>query len=163
MAPYICSEYPCAYLPETECPPNWQFVGTSLALTIPLFMLHRQRISFNNLKTPPPPRRSNTASSPTLLRDTTASGFSSTSKQGLRTTSELSDVSPSPGMGVVSAMSQMNQSTAFLAVKAFLIATGLVTVGGVVFTWAVKITLGVENVNFNVSFHFSFFLHSDFF
>ena len=41
----------------------------------------------------------------------------------------------------------MNQSTAFLAAKAFLIATGLVAVGGITFTWAVKTTLGVENVN----------------
>jgi len=39
----------------------------------------------------------------------------------------------------------MNQSTAFLAAKAFLIATGLVAVGGVAFTWAVKTTLRVEN------------------
>jgi len=39
----------------------------------------------------------------------------------------------------------MNQSTAFLAAKAFLIATGLVAVGGVTFTWAVKTALGVEN------------------
>jgi len=39
----------------------------------------------------------------------------------------------------------MNQSTAFLAAKAFLVATGLVAVGGVAFTWAVKTTLGVEN------------------
>jgi hypothetical protein len=49
-------------------------------------------------------------------------------------------------------MSQMNQSTALLAAKAFLIATGLVAVGGVAFTWTVKTTLGVENVKFNESF-----------
>ena len=45
-------------------------------------------------------------------------------------------------------MSHVNQSTAFLAAKAFLIATGIVTVGGVMFTWAVKTALGVENVKF---------------
>jgi hypothetical protein len=67
-------------------------------------------------------------------------------------------MSSSPGIGEV--MSQMNQSTAFLAAKAFLIATGLVAVGGVAFTWAVKTTLRVENVNFNVSF-LSSFLYSD--
>jgi len=39
----------------------------------------------------------------------------------------------------------MNQSTAFLAAKAFLIATGLVAIGGITFAWAVKTTLGVEN------------------
>jgi len=42
----------------------------------------------------------------------------------------------------------MNQSTALLAAKAFLIATGLVAVGGVAFTWVVKTTLGVEDVCF---------------
>ena len=162
MAPNICREYPRAYLPDTEYLP--QFVGTSLALTIPLLMLHRQRISFNNLKTPPPLRRSNgTSPSLTSLRGTTASAFPSTSKQGLEATSEPSDMSSSPGMGeVISAISQMNQSTAFLAAKAFLVATGLVAVGGVVFTWAVKRTLGVENVNFNLSSH-TFFLYSEFF
>jgi hypothetical protein len=55
-------------------------------------------------------------------------------------------------------MSQMNQSSAFLAAKAFLIATGLVAVGGVAFTWAVKTTLRVENVIFNESFHLFFFV-----
>ena len=54
----------------------------------------------------------------------------------------------------------MDQSATLLAAKALLIATGLVAVGGVAFTWAVKTTLGVENVNFNESFHF-FFLYSD--
>lgn len=39
----------------------------------------------------------------------------------------------------------MNQSTALLAAKAFLIATALVAVGGFTFTWAVKRTLGVED------------------
>jgi len=39
----------------------------------------------------------------------------------------------------------MNQSTALLAAKAFLIATGLVAVGGVTFMWAVKTALGVED------------------
>jgi len=46
---------------------------------------------------------------------------------------------------LISAISQMNQSTALLAAKAFLIATGLVAIGGVTFTWAVKTTLGVED------------------
>ena len=150
MAPYICCEYPRAYFPDTKHLP--QFIGTSLALAIPLFMLHRQRISFKILKTPPPPRRSNTTSSSlTSLRGTPTSAFPSTSKQGLGATSEPSDISSSPGMGeIISAMSQMNQSTAFLAAKAFLVATGLVAVGGVTFTWAVKTTLGVENVIFPV-------------
>lgn len=55
-------------------------------------------------------------------------------------------------------MSQMDQSATLLAAKALLIATGLVAVGGVAFTWAVKTTLGVENVNFNESFHFFLFV-----
>ena len=42
----------------------------------------------------------------------------------------------------------MNQSTALLAAKAFVIATGLVAVGGVTFMWAVKTALGVEDVSF---------------
>ena len=115
-------------------------------------MLRRQRILFNSLKTPPPPRRSNNATtiSPSLASlggGTTTSAFPSTSKQDLEATSEPSDLSLSPGM--LSAMSQINQSSAFLAAKAFLIATGLVAVGGVAFTWTVKTTLGVENVKFS--------------
>jgi hypothetical protein len=156
MAPYICREYLHAYLPDTKYLP--QFIGTSLALAIPLFMLHRHRISFNNLKTPPPPRRSgsNTTSLSLTLRGNTTSAFPSTSKQGLGATSDIS----SPGMGeTISAISQINQSTAFLAAKAFLIATSLVAVGGVTFTWAVKTTLGVENVIFLIFFSF---LSSDF-
>jgi hypothetical protein len=46
---------------------------------------------------------------------------------------------------LMSAISQMNQSTALLAAKAFIVATGLVAVGGVTFTWAVKTALGVED------------------
>jgi hypothetical protein len=116
-------------------------------------MLHRHRISFKNLKTPPPPRRSNaTSSSLTSLRGTTTSASPSTPNQGLGATSEPSDISSSPGISEV--ISQMNQSTVFLAAKAFLIATSLVAVGGVTFIWAVKTTLGVENVIFLVSFHF---------
>ena len=36
MAPYSCRECHHAYLPDTNCLP--QFIGTSLALAIPLFM-----------------------------------------------------------------------------------------------------------------------------
>ena len=130
-------------------------------------MLRRQRILFNNLKTPPPPRRSNnvTAISPSLASQgggTTTSAFHSASKQDLEATSDPLDLSSSPGM--LSAMSQINQSSAFLAAKAFLIATGLVAVGGVAFTWAVKTTLGVENVfSSYILFHCFFSLNSDFF
>jgi hypothetical protein len=88
----------------------------------------------------------------TSLR-TATSGLPSTPKQGLGATSEPSDFS-SPGMGeLISAISQVNQSTALLAAKAFVVATALVAVGGVTFTWAVKTTLGVEDV-----FLFVFFL-----
>jgi hypothetical protein len=52
---------------------------------------------------------------------------------------------------LISAISQMNQSTALLAAKAFLIATSLVAVGGITFTWAVKTILGVEDVFFSYS------------
>ena len=52
----------------------------------------------------------------------------------------------------------MNQSTAFLAAEAFLIATGLVAFSGITFTWTVKTTtLGVENV-FLFSFLFYLFI-----
>jgi len=109
-------------------------------------MLHRQRagkypfrISLKNSQAPPPPRRSNTTLTP--LRGTITT--SSTSKQDLGATSEHSDASSS--LGIMYAISQMNQSTALLAAKAFLIATGLVAFGGVTFTWGVKTTLGVED------------------
>ncbi|KAF8801742.1 hypothetical protein BYT27DRAFT_7261654 [Phlegmacium glaucopus] len=127
------------------------FIGTSLALAIPFFILRRQqatalRISPKNTQTPPP-RRSATMLTPLRGPSTTPSPISlPISKQGLGTTSEPFDASSSPGTGgLISALSQMNQSTALLAAKAFLIATGLVAVGGITFTWAVKTTLGVED------------------
>ena len=56
----------------------------------------------------------------------------------------------------------MNQSTAFLAAEAFLIATGLVAFSGITFTWTVKTTtLGVESVFlflFSLSFPFYLFV-----
>ena len=52
----------------------------------------------------------------------------------------------------------MNQSTALLAAKAFFIATGLVAIGGITFTWAVKTTLGVEDVYMFFLFLSIFFL-----
>ena len=126
------------------------------------------RTSLKNSQTPPPPRRSNTVL--TSVHGTTihpsapaSASSSSTPKRGLGTTSEPSDTS-SPGMReLISAISQMNQSTALLAAKAFLIATGLVAIGGVTFTWAVKTTLGVNDVTFLSSLHFFFFLNSKYF
>ena len=127
-------------------------------------MLNRQRVGMNTLRVslknsqiPPPPRRSNTTLT-SLRSTTTTSAFSSTSKQGPAGTTSESSESSSPGMGeLISAISQMNQSTALLAAKAFLIATGLVAVGGVAFTWAIKTTLKVEDVYSPCIFIFIFF------
>ena len=47
----------------------------------------------------------------------------------------------------MSALSHVNASSAVLAIKAFAIATGIVAVGGTVFVWGVKETLGVQDVN----------------
>lgn len=59
-------------------------------------------------------------------------------------------------------MSQLNLGTAMFAGKAFLIATGLVTIGGGLFAWAVKTVLGVEHVRFSYLFRsfVTFFLLS---
>lgn len=152
MAPYICREYTRVYLSSTEDLP--QFIGTSLALAIPLFMLHRQRagkdilrISLNSLKSPPPPRRSSSTLSPR---------HGATASQQTTSESEPSDFSSSPGL--VSALSQINQSSALLAAKAFIVATGLVAVGGVTLTWAVKATLGIQDV-FSLRSSIPFFLN----
>ena len=47
---------------------------------------------------------------------------------------------------MLSALSHVNGSSAILAAKAFMIATGLVAIGGTAFIWTVKEALGVKDV-----------------
>ncbi|KAF8165644.1 hypothetical protein B0H34DRAFT_787095 [Crassisporium funariophilum] len=129
--------------------PSWlpvsAFIGTSLALAIPLVMLRRQRggalrTALKESSAPPPRRGAVGAAGP--MR---GSGSSTVSTSAQETVVESSD-SSSPGVGeLMSAIGRMDFSTAFMAGKAFAIATGLVAVGGFGLTWAVKVTMGVQD------------------
>ncbi|KAG6867886.1 hypothetical protein C0993_009817 [Termitomyces sp. T159_Od127] len=116
------------------------FAGTSIALAIPLVALARQRnsvlrkaLSETNAA---PPRRSvnlgrlNRASTPSS--QTTEAGASVHFS--------------APGTGeLLSAISKVDSSTAIWAGKAFMIATGIVTVGGVALVVGVKSMMGVKD------------------
>ncbi|KAG6879388.1 hypothetical protein C0992_003102 [Termitomyces sp. T32_za158] len=117
------------------------FVGTSIALAVPLVALARQRnsvlrkaLSKTNAA---PPRRSvnagrfNRASTPSV--QTSETGASSVHFS-------------SPGTGeLLSAISKADSSTAVWAGKAFAIATGIVTVGGIALVVGVKSMMGVKD------------------
>ncbi|KAH9474641.1 hypothetical protein JR316_0013105 [Psilocybe cubensis] len=120
------------------------FIGTSLALAIPLFMLRRQRTGkLNRLplkgSTAPPPRRATGTAA--ALPVTTAP-----SPQNTTVVHEsIKEALNADGPSLSSALAQMNASSGLLAAKAFAIATGLVAVGGFGMVWMVKTTLGVSD------------------
>ncbi|KAF9531376.1 hypothetical protein CPB83DRAFT_848924 [Crepidotus variabilis] len=126
------------------------FVGTSLALGIPLLLLRRQRsvlrISLKDGKSAPPPRRAIMSAengkmsslpplTPTANPPLPDNLFSSPDTEMEK--ASLGDM--------MSGLSRMNKSSALMAAKAFAIATGLVAVGGAAFVWAVKERLGVRD------------------
>ncbi|CAA7265063.1 unnamed protein product [Cyclocybe aegerita] len=142
--------------PLTKVPP-WipvsAFIGTSLAIAIPLLVLRRQRASFKRLSlssssaAPPPRRGPATGSRTSSLPRTSGSTLEhSTLQREVPIFAESEPDRTSPSMGeMVSALSKLNASTAWMAAKAFTIATGLVTVGGVVLAWGVKEGMGVRD------------------
>jgi len=125
-----------------------QFIGTSLALAIPLFMVRRQRgaalrVSLKNSAPPPPRRSSSTAANFDPKSITGGSASPSTTE----VVESFSSEGASPGISeMMSALSRMNASSALMAAKAFGIATALVAVGGMGLMWGVKTTLGVNDV-----------------
>ncbi|KAF5380071.1 hypothetical protein D9615_006262 [Tricholomella constricta] len=120
--------------------------GTSIALAIPLVFLARQRKNVIrkalNESSTAPPRRRGPASTGIAARKpiSTASGTAET------TSSSSSTEFKSPGTGeLLSAISRVDFSTAIFAGKAFAIATGIVTVGGVALAVGVKSMMGVSD------------------
>ncbi|KNZ73709.1 hypothetical protein J132_10380, partial [Termitomyces sp. J132] len=117
------------------------FAGTSIALAIPLVVLARRRnsvlrkaLSESNAA---PPRRS--ANSGRVARPSTPSSQSSETKG-----SSVHFVTPGAGE-LLSAISKADSSTALWAGKAFAIATGIVTVGGIALVFAVQSSMGVKD------------------
>ena len=110
-------------------------------------MLRRQRAVLQMaLKdtNPPPPRRM-ASPSPSSLRRPASLPTLSNSSVSVET---IFSADPDrASLNMMSALSHVNASSAVLALKAFAIATGIVAVGGTVFVWGVKETLGVQDVN----------------
>ncbi|KAG6917494.1 hypothetical protein DXG01_002358 [Tephrocybe rancida] len=118
-----------------------QFAGTSFALALPLVFLARQRktVLRKALKesTVAPPRRS-VRSEPLTRKSTPVSDNVEVKSSSAH--------SSTPGTGeLLSAISNVDFSTAIYAGKAFGIATGIVTVGGVALTLGIKSIMGVED------------------
>ena len=125
--------FPC----RTTFDSTTQFIGRSLALAIPLLMLRRQRAGLQIALKPAPPRRT---ASPSLCRPASLPASS------LSVENTLSADPDRASLNMMSALSHVNPSSAILAAKAFAIATGIVAVGGAVFIWGIKETLGVKDV-----------------
>ncbi|KAG6853552.1 hypothetical protein C0991_003344 [Blastosporella zonata] len=127
--------------PERSPQETVNFAGTSIALALPLVFLARQRkqvlrkaLTESNAA---PPRRSTKAVSvprPSTFVYGGSEVKSSSSHFSTPGTSEL-----------LSAISKVDLSTGVYAGKAFAIATGIVTVGGVALTLGVKSLMGVED------------------
>ncbi|KAF6753076.1 hypothetical protein DFP72DRAFT_1069851 [Ephemerocybe angulata] len=128
------------------------FIGTSVAIAIPLLMVRRQRRSLGaitrvglndaNAATPPPRRRLVSAqdggTSVADLRARLVARASTPTNVSLKAESPQDETSP--GLGSLMTMR-------CFAGKAFLIATGLVTVGGGLLAWGVKTALGVNEAH----------------
>ncbi|KAF8997062.1 hypothetical protein BDQ17DRAFT_1249047 [Cyathus striatus] len=121
------------------------FIGTSLALAIPLFMLRKQRgstllrTSLKNSEAPPPRRTGASAGSGARTPLTKPPSTSTP------TTEAKPDFSSASTGELLAAISRVDFSTAIYAGKAFAIATGLVSVFGIVLTFGVKATMGVQD------------------
>ncbi|TFK33645.1 hypothetical protein BDQ12DRAFT_738659 [Crucibulum laeve] len=153
------SSPPAPHLPSNASPPEsksklpaWlpisAFIGTSLALAIPLLMIRKSRSSLtssmNKAGAAPPPRRSGPSSSKFMPGRSTPFPVQATKP---KMTAEKPDfTSPSTGE-LLSAISKADTSTAMYAGKAFAIATGLVTVFGVGLTLGVSSFMGVNNAH----------------
>ncbi|KAF9476047.1 hypothetical protein BDN70DRAFT_882959 [Pholiota conissans] len=120
------------------------FIGTSLALAIPLLMLRRRGITKLSLKdaSAPPPRRAQPGAT---VPQTSASSTAVSSSEPVVTSLRTEIETPSVGE-MMSALSKMNASSALLAAKAFGIATALVVAGGAGIAWSVRTTMDVHDV-----------------
>ncbi|KAF9546315.1 hypothetical protein CPC08DRAFT_675562 [Agrocybe pediades] len=136
--------------------PKWvpvsAFIGTSLALAIPLLMIRRSRSSSSHTASrvvlsstsAAPPRRKSlnaTASLPVSSSSSSAAAATSSAHVNLLERPAESEANPS----LMSALSQMTGSSAMLAAKAFAIATALVGVSAYGAIWGVKTSLGVDD------------------
>jgi len=127
--------------------PAAAFAGTTIALAIPMIVLARQRHTIlrkglSESSAPPPLRRASAGSTsgglvgPRIQTSLASSTPSTTSK----------DEFSSPGTGeLLSVVSKADLSTAMFAGKALAIATGIVTVSGIVIVTSVKAILGVND------------------
>lgn len=148
MGSNICCKFLILY-EELLTPYATQFIGTSLALAIPLVILRRQHAVLQMaLKDKnPPPRRTASSSSSSLRRPASLPTSPNTS---LSVENNLSADPDQASLNMMSALSHVNSSSAMLAAKAFAIATGMVAIGGAVFIWGVKETLGVKDVKIDL-------------
>ncbi|KAF8881032.1 hypothetical protein CPB84DRAFT_1792102 [Gymnopilus junonius] len=131
--------------------PKWipisAFIGTSLAIAIPLLMVRRQRTGVTRMSlkpgtSAPPPRRSSGPVGPV----SSTSSASSTS-QPISLHQSIKEALTEESASLMSALSRMNKASAILAAKAFAIATGLVAVSGFGLVWTVKTTLGIQDAH----------------
>ncbi|PPR06023.1 hypothetical protein CVT26_007502 [Gymnopilus dilepis] len=129
--------------------PKWipisAFIGTSLAIAIPLVMVRRQRagvmrMSMRSGNTAPPPRRSSGPIAP--LSSTTSA---SSTSQNVSLHQSIKEALSEESASLMTGLSRMNKSSGLLAAKAFAIATGLVAVGGFGMIWTVKMALGIQD------------------
>lgn len=123
-----------------------QFLGTTVALAIPLVLLRRRRTVSLRDNIAPPPRRAIATTSVHLRRPTPLPTSSSTSSS----VDNLFSADPDKAsLHMMTALSHISASSATLAVQAFAIATGIVAVGGTVIVWGVREALDVKDVKLN--------------
>lgn len=121
-----------------------QFAGVTVALAVPLVLLARQRgnaLRYALKESPaPPPRR---AGSIPVVHISRNRSLISSEPASIRAPS----AEDSPRVGeLVSAISKADINTTLYAGKAFVIATSIVTVGGLALAYGVKMVMGVKDV-----------------
>lgn len=121
-----------------------QFAGTTVALALPLVLLVRQRrTTLRNAL------QDSSAHPPRRVGSTTVAHISRTLGAVSSESASIKAPSPedSPRIGeLVSVISKTDLSTALYAGKAFMIATGIVTVGALAISFGVKTVMGVKDV-----------------
>ncbi|KAF8222190.1 hypothetical protein L208DRAFT_1413819 [Tricholoma matsutake] len=119
------------------------FAGTTVALALPLVLLGRQRkTTLRNAL------QDSSAHPPRRVGSTTVAHISRTLGAVSSESASIKAPSPedSPRVGeLVSVISKTDLSTALYAGKAFMIATGIVTVGALAISFGVKTVMGVKD------------------
>ncbi|KAF8177199.1 hypothetical protein BJ912DRAFT_930413 [Pholiota molesta] len=124
------------------------FVGTSLALALPLFLLRRRgtsRLALSSRTAAPPPRRAHAGATVPPSSPSSSGAASSTAADGGATSLRAEIETPSAGE-LMSALARVNADSGLLAAKAFGLATALVLAGGAGAAWAVRATMDVHDV-----------------